>query len=115
MEDETGNKYEKSLNRVQIIGRLGRDAELRGSDQRSVVVLSVATNDVYTKQSGERVSHVDWHRISVFQPNLRDKIAINLKKGDRVFLAGKIRYDEYRDNDNVLRRSASILAGYFLI
>ncbi|XP_071100349.1 single-stranded DNA-binding protein, mitochondrial-like [Haliotis cracherodii] len=117
MADFTGNasdmqvmRFEKSVNQVNLLGRLGRDAELRGSAEHPVVVFSMATNSVYTKQDGQTVSHVDWHRVSVFKPGLREKVAINLKKGDRVFVSGMLRYDEYVDSNENVQKSSTILA-----
>ncbi|XP_067654991.1 single-stranded DNA-binding protein, mitochondrial-like [Haliotis asinina] len=108
--DTQGMRYEKSVNQINLLGRLGRDAELRGSAEHPVVVFSMATNSIYTKQDGQTVSHVDWHRVSVFKPGLREKIAINLKKGDRVFVTGTLRYDEYVDSNENVQRSATVLA-----
>ncbi|XP_076471816.1 single-stranded DNA-binding protein, mitochondrial-like [Babylonia areolata] len=111
-EDGEGSpaRFEKSVNQVNLLGRVGRDAELRGTEAHPVVVFSLATNNVYTKAGGGTVSRVDWHRISVFKPGLRDKVAINLRKGDRVFVNGTIRYDEYTDNEENLVRTTTILA-----
>ncbi|KAL8599783.1 hypothetical protein ACOMHN_052296 [Nucella lapillus] len=111
-EDETASptKFEKSVNQVNLLGRVGRDAELRGTEAHPVVVFSMATNNVYTKAGGGTVSRVDWHRISVFKPGLREKVALNLRKGDRVFVNGVIRYDEYTDTDENLVRTTTVLA-----
>ncbi|XP_064603361.1 single-stranded DNA-binding protein, mitochondrial-like [Liolophura sinensis] len=108
VEEET-KRYEKCINQVNILGRVGRDAEIRGSEIHPVVVFSVATNNFYTKADGTNVSRVDWHRISVFRPGLREKIAANIKKGDRVFVNGRIQYDDYRDRETATR-TANIVA-----
>ncbi|KAK7477202.1 hypothetical protein BaRGS_00031587, partial [Batillaria attramentaria] len=74
-------RFEKSVNQVTLLGRVGRDAETRGSESHPVVVFSVATNNVYTKADGKTVARVEWHRVSVFKPGLREKVAALLKKG----------------------------------
>ncbi|XP_025088079.1 single-stranded DNA-binding protein, mitochondrial-like [Pomacea canaliculata] len=112
-EDEDGaqsNRFEKSINQVNLLGRIGRDAENRGSAAHPVVVFSLATNSVHTRSDGQTASRVEWHRVSVFKPGLREKIAANLKKGDRVFVTGVIRYDEYTDNQDNQVRTTTILA-----
>ncbi|XP_041366334.1 single-stranded DNA-binding protein, mitochondrial-like [Gigantopelta aegis] len=103
-------RFEKSINQVNLLGRLGRDAELRGSEDHPVVVFSLATNTVYRKKDGETVSRVNWHRVSVFKPGLREKLAVHLKKGDRVFVTGSLRYDEYKDSNENMQRATTILA-----
>ncbi|KAK7099098.1 single-stranded DNA-binding protein, mitochondrial-like [Littorina saxatilis] len=103
-------KYEKCVNQVNLLGRLGRDAEMRGSQDHPVCVFSMATNSVFTKADGSTTARVDWHRISVFKPGLREKVAAHLRKGDRVFVTGVIRYDEYTDAQENLVRATTILA-----
>lgn len=103
-------RFEKCLNQVNLLGRVGRDAEIRGTEQYPVAILSLATSFVYTKVSGETVSRTDWHRISVFKEGLRDKVASNVKKGDRIFVTGTLQYNEYWDSGNMLQKSTTIIA-----
>ncbi|GAB1598818.1 single-stranded DNA-binding protein, mitochondrial-like [Argonauta hians] len=103
-------KFEKCLNQVNLIGRVGRDAEARGSESHPVIVLSLATSFVYSKASGESASRTDWHRVSVFKPGLRDKVAAYIKKGDRLYVSGTLQYNDYWDSSNVLQKSTTIIA-----
>ncbi|CAI9722614.1 single-stranded DNA-binding protein, mitochondrial [Octopus vulgaris] len=103
-------KFEKCLNQVNLIGRIGRDAEARGSESHPVIILSLATSFVYSKSSGETISRTDWHRVSVFKAGLRDKVAAYIRKGDRVFVSGTLQYNEYWDSGNVLQKSTTIIA-----
>ncbi|KAL5006536.1 hypothetical protein ScPMuIL_015342 [Solemya velum] len=106
----TPQRFEKTVNQINLLGRVGRDAELRGTETHPVVVFSVATNLAYTKSDGNPYSRVDWHRVSVFRSGLLENVAVHLKKGDRVYVTGSIQYDEYRDSSQQLQKVATIMA-----
>ena len=83
------------LNKVQIIGRLGRDPEsrdLRGGGQ--VVNFSVATDRKWTKD-GERQTETEWHRVTAFG-KLADICSDYLKKGSLVYIDGRIKTEKYQ-------------------
>lgn len=52
----------------------------------------------------------DWHRISVFKPSLRDTVYTYLRKGQRIYITGKLSYGEIKDEDGTTRQSTSIIA-----
>jgi len=86
------------LNKVMIIGRLGRDPELRyiqGSGT-PVATLNVATDDSYIDRDGNRVNRTEWHRISVFQ-RTAENCSAYLKKGSLVYVEGSLRTRKYQD------------------
>lgn len=60
--------------------------------------------------SGEFVQRTDWHRICVFKPILRDTVYTYLKKGQRVYVSGKITYGEIKDEDGNARTTTAIVA-----
>ncbi|XP_069048103.1 single-stranded DNA-binding protein, mitochondrial isoform X2 [Lepisosteus oculatus] len=79
---------ERSMNRVQLLGRVGQDPVMRQADGRNpVTIFSVATNEVWRTGDGESTPSGDisqkttWHRISVFRPGLRDVAYQYVKKG----------------------------------
>ena len=78
-----------SVNKVILVGNLGRDPEVRSTQNSTVVTLSVATSESWRdRQSGERREKTEWHRVVIFNENLA-KVAQNyLKKGSKVFLEG---------------------------
>ena len=85
------------LNKVMIIGRLGRDPELRYSQSGSpVCTLNIATDESYTDNSGQKVEKAEWHRIVVFQ-KAAENCSQYLAKGSLVFVEGKLSTRKYQD------------------
>ena len=71
-----------SINKVILVGNLGRDPEVRHTAAGAKIVhLSVATSDVWKDKSGERQEKTEWHRVVIFNPNLADFAERALKKG----------------------------------
>ncbi|KAF2364096.1 Single-stranded DNA-binding protein [Trinorchestia longiramus] len=107
----SAQKIEKSVNQVILLGRAGNDAELRGTDSFPVVQFSVATQ-VHYQKGDETVQNTVWHRVSVFKPGLKDIVYNNLKKGQRVFVQGRLGYYEKRnpEDDTIIHKTASIIA-----
>ncbi|XP_051276175.1 single-stranded DNA-binding protein, mitochondrial [Dicentrarchus labrax] len=108
---------EKSINRVQLLGRVGQDPVMRQADGRNpVTIFSVATNEMWRTGEGEITSMGDvsqkttWHRVSVFKPGLRDVAYQHIKKGSRVLVEGKIDYGDYVDKNQIRRQATTIIA-----
>ena len=98
------------LNKVQIIGRLGRDVELRQTPSgQSVASFTVATDESYTSRDGQKVEQTEWHRINVFgkQAELCGKF---LGKGSLVYVEGKLRTRKWTDQSGQERSSTEINA-----
>jgi len=89
-----------ALSKIQIIGNLGRDPELRYTPSgRPVTTFSVAVNQSSkNQQTGEWVEATDWFRVSVWGDRA-ERAAENLRKGTRVFVDGRFRTREYETND----------------
>jgi len=79
-------------NKVNLIGFLGNDAEIRTSNNRSITTLSLATKSSY-KKDGEYISHTEWHRCVVF--GKLSEFAGTLKKGAHILVEGELRSREY--------------------
>ncbi|KAH8312480.1 hypothetical protein KR044_010995, partial [Drosophila immigrans] len=103
-------KIEKTVNNVTILGRVGADPQLRGSQEHPVVTFSVATHTNYKYENGDWAQRTDWHRVVVFKPNLRDSVLEYLKKGQRTMIQGKITYGEITDQQGNPKPSTSIIA-----
>jgi single-strand DNA-binding protein len=88
-----------SVNKVILIGNLGRDPEIRSTqDGTRVANLSVATSERWTdKNSGERREKTEWHRVVVFDDRLVDVIERYLKKGSKVYLEGQLQTRKWTD------------------
>src|ERR1700722_9525974 len=81
-------------NKVNLIGFLGSDAEVRNPNNRSFTTFSVATQSSYKhKKSGERVTHTEWHSCVVF--GKLSEFASTLKKGAHIQVEGELRSREY--------------------
>jgi single-strand DNA-binding protein len=81
-----------SLNEVRLIGNLGSDPEIRATKSgKNVANLSVATTDRWKdKTTGERKERTEWHRIAVFAPGLVKAIEAHYRKGQRVYIEGRL-------------------------
>ncbi|MEC9290856.1 MAG: single-stranded DNA-binding protein [Pseudomonadota bacterium] len=88
-----------SLNKVQIIGNLGRDPEIRYTqDNRPIANVSVATTESWKGQDGQKQEKTEWHRVVVFG-NLAGVIEKYLKKGDSVYFEGKLQTRKWTGQD----------------
>uniref|UniRef100_A0A8C2UD42 Single stranded DNA binding protein 1 n=3 Tax=Phasianidae TaxID=9005 RepID=A0A8C2UD42_COTJA len=108
---------ERSMNRVQLLGRVGQDPIMRQVDGKNpVTIFSLATNEMWrtgeneVAQTGDISQKTTWHRISVFRPGLRDVTYQYVKKGSRLYVEGKLDYGEYTDKNNVRRQATTIIA-----
>lgn len=89
-----------SLNKVELIGHLGRDPEVRYSpDGAAIANVSLATSESWKdKGSGERREKTEWHRIAVFGP-LAEVVGKHLRKGSQVYFEGKLVTRKWQDKD----------------
>ena len=88
-----------SLNKVQIIGRLGADPEIKQMvNGKNVARLSVATSQSWKdKSSGERKEKTEWHRVVIFNEGLVNIVQQYLKKGANVYLEGQLSTRKWKD------------------
>lgn len=100
-----------SLNKVSIIGNLGRDPELRNLPSGDAITnIAVATTDKWKdKNTGEKREQTEWHRITAFGP-LAEIMAKYLVKGSQVYIEGKLRTRKYTDKDGIERYATEIVA-----
>ena len=101
------------VNRVILIGNLGRDPEVRRLENGAVVAkFSVATNENYKDKSGEWQTQTEWHDIVVWR-SLAERAESTLKKGMAVYLEGKLTHRTWQDQDGNNRRTTEVVASYF--
>ena len=87
------------VNKVILLGNLGKDPEVRHLDNgRAVANFSIATSETYKNRSGERVTNTEWHNIVLWTP-LAEIAERYLKKGSQVYIEGKITTRSYDDKD----------------
>ena len=92
-----------TLNRVELIGRLGADPELKYTPSgAAVVTFNVATNRVWKDQAGQKVEKTDWHRCVAWR-KLAEIIGEHLHKGSRVYLEGRQESRSWEDKEGVTR------------
>ncbi len=97
-----------SVNKVILLGRLGRDPEVRYLDsQRAVATFTLATSEYYKDKSGQRVEQTEWHDIEAWD-DLAKLAEKYLHKGNSVFLEGKIRTNNWKDKDGNERTTKRI-------
>ena len=100
-----------SLNKVILIGNLGKDPEIRklGSGD-PVVNLSVATSESWKdKQSGERKEKTEWHRVVIFNDQIAKVAEQYLKKGMKVYVEGQLQTRKWTDNSGAEKYSTEIV------
>ncbi len=99
-----------SLNKVMLIGNLGRDPEVRFTpDGSPVASFSIATGETWTDKSGNRQERTEWHNIVAWN-KLADLAKRYLSKGRQVYIEGRIRTREWDDRDGNKRRTTEIIA-----
>jgi single-strand DNA-binding protein len=102
-----------SVNKVILVGRLGRDPETRytGGGQ-AVANFSVATDETYKDKAGDRQKRTEWHKIVVWgkQAEIAQQY---LKKGSLIFIEGRIQSREWQDKEGQKRTSFEIVANNF--
>ena len=102
-----------SVNRVILVGRLGRDPEVRfTSSGQPVANFSLATDETYRDREGERQKRTEWHKIVGWgkQAEIAQKY---LRKGSLIYLDGRIQQREYTDRDQNKRTSFDIVCNRF--
>src|SRR5262245_58340732 len=97
-----------SVNKVILVGNLGRDAEVRyTSGGAAVSKFSVATTEVWNDKSGQRQERTEWHNIDLWGKQA-ESLSEYLVKGKQVYIEGRLQTDEYTDKDGVKRKSTKI-------
>ncbi len=105
----------RSLNRVQLIGNLTRDPELRYTPSGAAVCsFGLATNRSWTVDTGEKKEEVEFHRIVAWN-KLAELCSQLLAKGRKVYLEGRIAYRKYTDKNNVEQNIVEIVIDDMLI
>tara|TARA_B100001287_G_scaffold36329_1_gene25753 strand:- start:3530 stop:3946 length:417 start_codon:yes stop_codon:yes gene_type:complete len=98
------------VNKVILVGNLGKDPEVRYLDNGVAVAnFSLATTENYKNKQGDRVSQTEWHNI-VFWRGLAEVAEKYLKKGDSVYVEGKLRTRRWEDKDGNAKYTTEILA-----
>ena len=105
----------RGLNKVILIGNLGKDPEARRLTSGDLVVnLSVATSETWKdKTSGERKEKTEWHRVTIWNENLGKVAEQYLRKGSKVYLEGQLQTRKWTDKDGAEKYSTEIVLNRF--
>jgi single-strand DNA-binding protein len=104
-------RVEKCVNMCQLMGRIGSEPQMRGTEQHPVLLFSLATHTQYRDESGSLQQKTFWHRVAVFKGGLRETCFKYCRKGQRVYLTGEIQYNNVKDPEtNFVRTVTSIVA-----
>ncbi len=99
-----------SVNKVILVGNLGKDPETRYMpDGAAVTNFSIATTEQWKDKSGEKQEKTEWHRISTFQ-RLAEIAGEYLKKGSQVYIEGRLQTRKWTDKDGVEKYTTEIIA-----
>ena len=102
-----------SLNKVILIGNLGQDPEARFTPQGTAVCnLSVATNESWKDQNGEMQDRTEWHRV-VMYGRMAETATEYMKKGQMVYVEGRLHTREWEDQNQIKRRTTEIRCDNF--
>jgi single-strand DNA-binding protein len=104
-----------SVNKVILVGNLGRDPEVRNTQAGGKIVsFSVATSESWNdKASGERKEKTQWHRIAIFNDRLGEVAEKYLRKGSKVYIEGQLESREFTDKDGNKREAFEVVIGRF--
>ncbi|MFN3403230.1 MAG: single-stranded DNA-binding protein [Cytophagaceae bacterium] len=97
------------VNKVILLGNLGKDPEIRVVESgRKVAQFSLATTETYKDKNGDRVEQTEWHNV-VFWGPIADVIEKYLKKGSQVYIEGRIKTRSYEDKEGVKKWITEIM------
>ncbi len=101
----------RSLNKVMLIGNLGKDPEVRHIENGAAVAnFSIATSEQYKdRNTGQIITNTDWHNIVIWR-GLAEVAEKYLKKGDKVYIEGKLRSRSYQDQQGITKYITEVVA-----
>ena len=104
-----------SVNKVILVGNLGRDPEVKHTqDGTPIVNLSVATSETWRDRgSGERKERTEWHRVVIFNERIGEVAQKYLKKGAKVYLEGQLQTRKWQDQSGQDRYTTEVVLGRF--
>ena len=101
-------------NRVQLIGHVGQEPEIKNLESGRVANFTIATNESYTNAKGEKVEQTEWHRVSAWGITV-DIIEKLLTKGSHVAIEGKLTHRSYDDKDGNKRYITEVVANELVL
>lgn len=105
----------KSLNKVFLIGVVGKDPEIRDTrNGNQMAYFSVATSEAWKDKQDQWQESTEWHNITVFGPKV-DYVEKAVRKGVRIYIEGKVNTSEYTDKHGEKKRSTGVIANELMV
>lgn len=102
------------INKVTLVGRLGKDPEVRHFDNNSSVCnFTLATSETYTDREGQRIEQTEWHNLAIWRKGLVDVAEKYLKKGHLIYVEGKLRTRSWDDQSGNKRYTTEVVVDSF--
>jgi single-strand DNA-binding protein len=98
-----------SVNKATILGRLGRDPEVRSLNNGQVANISLATTEAWKDRSGERQERTEWHNVVIYGDGLVDVIERYVRKGDQLYVEGRLQTRKWTDQSGQDRYTTEIV------
>ena len=103
-----------SVNKVILVGNLGRDPEVRYSqDGNKIVNFSLATSEKWTDKSGEKQERTEWHKVVIFNDHLCEIAEKYLNKGSKIYVEGQLQTGKWTGNDGQERYTTEVVLNRF--
>src|SRR4051812_48195888 len=103
-----------SVNKVILIGNLGRDPEIRSATSgERIANLSVATSESWKDKSGERQERTEWTRVTIFDDRLAEVAEKYLRKGSKIYVSGQLQTRKWTDQTGQERYSTEVVLSKF--
>lgn len=104
-----------SVNKVILVGNLGKDPDVRTTQQGTKIVnLTLATSDSWNdKQTGERRENTEWHRVVIFNDRLADVAEKYLRKGRKIFVEGQLKTRKWTDSQGIEKYTTEVVIDRF--
>jgi len=103
-----------SVNKVILVGNLGRDPEVRYSkDGNKIVNFSLATSEKWTDKSGEKQERTEWHKVVIFNDRLGEIAEKYLNKGSKIYVEGQLQTGKWTGNDGQERYTTEVVLNRF--
>lgn len=102
-------------NKVQLVGNVGKDLDVKSSSSgKKIVRFSLATNETYKNEAGEKTTNTDWHRLVCFGKTA-DIVEKYVSKGSQIAIEGKLSNGSYEDKEGIKRYTTDIIVNEILL
>lgn len=99
-----------SINKVILIGNVGKDPEIRATQQgKEIVNLSIATSEVWKDKNGEKQEKTEWHRVVIFNEHLVKVVKNYVKKGAKLYIEGSLQTRKWADSSGQDKYSTEVV------